>query len=521
MTCFFKYIKEKASVMNNKIKRRVYFEFFGFDGLDDGKTIIGGKSVKLFSRNFDKILNLLISKILIKGVNHKDGYVDIPSVAFKATLDDYKPYLQYLIEKGYLERDYFVYKTKGRMNPEYLHKNYRKSKPFGFRLTENFKQSITIKRVIFVPNTNETKILIKATDKSPKSKSINSLNITHDILKRLKKDFNSCQILPTDIKKTTYPRSKFIDIGKFFYNQAELFKWTKGDISFKLSSDRIYTNFTRISSHVRLNNIQLNNENLNFKDISNSFPLMLSIYCIRQNPELVHDIDFIEYCSWVKSGTFYQELTNGINQIRNADEKSRLNSINHKNKKSEQVDFESENLKSKRIFSKDIIKIIFQIYLNGKIENVPHYMGYGNSLITELMRTKFSCIDKEIIKIKENQECVYDALVKIESDFVFNVVGRLYHKYDKIKLLTVHDSIYTNESDFSKLEAEWDKQFQELIAELPAEAIAQVNDEIDCDLVEIEELDDDESEFLHKTGFSFQRNMYNDFIEEDEDDFFY
>lgn len=516
MTCFFKYIKEKASVMNNKINRRVYFEFLGFDGLDDGKTIIGGKSVKLYSRNFDKILNLLLSKMLIKGVNHKNGYVDIPSLCFKATLDDYKPYLQYLIEKGFLERDYFVYKTKGRVNPDYFHKNYRKSKPFGFRFTETFKQSISIKRVIFVPNNNEKKNSIEATDQSPKSKSSNCIDINNEIIKRLKKDFSCCQILNTEIQKTNYPRSKFIDIAKYFYNKAELFKWTKGDVSFKFSTGRLYTNFTRISSHVRLSNIQLKNEYLNFKDVKNSFPLMLAIYCVKQNPELVHDIDFIEYNSLVKSGTFYQELTNGINQIRNADEKSRLYSINHKTKKSEQVDFDSENLKSKRTFSKDIIKILFQIYLNGKIENVPHYMGYGNSLINEFMKTKFLCVHEQIIKIKESQ-CVYDVLVKIESDFIFNVVGQLYKQYDKIKLLTVHDSIYTNESDFNKLEVEWDKQFQELISVLPAEAIALGKDEIDCN-IEIEELDDEE--FINETVYSYQRRMFTDFIAEDEDDFF-
>jgi hypothetical protein len=517
MTCFFKYIKEKASFMNNKINRRVYFEFNGFDGLDDGKTIIGGKSVKLFSRNFDKILNLLLSKMLIKGVNHKDGYVDISSLALKATLDNYKPYIQYLIEKNYLERDYFVYKTNGRVNPEYFYKNYRKSKPFGFRLTETFKQSITIKRVIFVPNNNESKIIYKPTDKSLKNKSTNSLDINPETIKRLKKDFKSCQILNTEIQKTNYPRSKFIDIAKYFYNQALLFKWKSGDETFKFSTGRLYTNFTRISSHVRLSNIQLNNEYLKCKDISNSFPLMLSIYCVKQNPDLVHDADFIEYCSWVKSGTFYQELTNGINQIRNVDEKSRLNSINLNSKKSELVDFDSENLKSKRIFSKDLLKILFQIYLNGKIESVPHYMGYGNSLINEFMKTKFPCIHEHIIKIKEGQECVYDVLVKIESDFIFNVVGQLYKQYDKIKLLTVHDSIYTNESDFNKLEVEWDKQFQELIAELPAETISQRNDEIDCN-IEIEELDDEE--FINETDYSYQRRMFTDFIEEDEDDFF-
>ena len=57
-----------------RIERKVFFEFNGFEGLDDGMTIIDGKSVKLFSRNFDKILNLLIRKILSKGINKRNGF---------------------------------------------------------------------------------------------------------------------------------------------------------------------------------------------------------------------------------------------------------------------------------------------------------------------------------------------------------------------------------------------------------------------------------------------------------------
>ena len=59
-------------------------------------SVINSKSVKLYSRNFDKILNLLISKIHSKGIDLSNGFVDIPSVALKSTLDNYKPYIEYL-----------------------------------------------------------------------------------------------------------------------------------------------------------------------------------------------------------------------------------------------------------------------------------------------------------------------------------------------------------------------------------------------------------------------------------------
>ena len=44
---------------------------------------------------------------------------------------------------------------------------------------------------------------------------------------------------------------------------------------------------------------------------------------MKQNPELANDPDFIEYCTWVTTGTFYENLTNGLNENRNSDENDR------------------------------------------------------------------------------------------------------------------------------------------------------------------------------------------------------
>ena len=445
----------------NKINRKVYFEFNGFEGLENGGTIINGKSLKLYSRNFDKILNLLISKIHSKGIDPSNGFVDIPSVALKSTLDNYKPYLQYLFLNGYLERSYFVYKTKGKPSPEYLFKDYTKSKPFGYRFTEHFKQWVTIKRVIFVPANDNKAIPTIAPVKTSKKNFTNKLFLNPEIGKRLKKDFKSCQILSTEIEKTNFQNSKFIDIGKWFYNQAELFKWKKGDKIFKFTAQRLYTNFTMLSSHVRLNSIQLNNEFLKCKDISNSFPLMLAIHCVKQNQDLANDVDFIEYCTWVTTGTFYENLTKGLNENRNSDEKNRLARSNKKNLQNNST--EITGVKSKRLFTKDVVKLLFQVYLNGSIDGIPYVKGYSNSLIVDYMKLKFSCIHEHIVRIKEREQNVYDVLVKIESNFIFRVVGELYRKHDKIKLLTVHDSIYTTVSDFEKIRSRMEFSTSELI----------------------------------------------------------
>ena len=513
----------------NKINRKVYFEFNGFEGLENGGTIINGKSVKLYSRNFDKILNLLISKIHSKGIDPSNGFVDIPSVALKSTLDNYKPYLQYLFLNGYLERSYFVYKTKGKPSPEYLFKDYTKSKPFGYRFTEHFKQWVTIKRVIFVPANDNKAIPTIAPVKTSKKYFTNKLFLNPEIGKRLKKDFKSCQILCAEIEKTNFQNSKFIDIGKWFYNQAELFKWSKGDNTFKFTSNRLYTNFTMLSSHVRLNNIQLNNEFLKCKDISNSFPLMLAIHCIIQNSDLANDTDFIEYCSWVTTGTFYENLTKGLNEHRNSDEKNRLA---RKNKKKFQYNAtDNAEVKSKKLFTKDIVKLLYQIYLNGSVDGTPYVKGYSNSLIVDYMDLKFPCIHEQIVRIKERQESVYDGLVKIESNFIFRVVGELYRKHDKIKLLTVHDSIYTTISDFDKLEKEWNFQIQKLFDLLPSnqfiheewnnELNSRKKNEIDIEIEEMDELDfDDTLVSLTNDRQRYLLDEFEYFANEDDDDFY-
>ena len=511
--------------MINQINRKVYFEFNGFDGLENGETIINGKSVKLYSWNFDKILNLLISKIHNKGIDLSNGFVDIPSVALKSKLDNYKPYLEYLFLNGYLERSYFVYKIKGKPSPEYLFRDYTKSKPFGYRFTQHFKQWVTIKRVIFVPINDNKAISTIAPVKTSKKNFTNKLFLNPEIVKRLKKDFKSCQRLCTEIEKTNFQNSKFIDIGKWFYNQAEMFKWAKGDNSFKFTSNRLYTNFTMLSSHVRLSNIQLKNEYLKCRDISNSFPLMLAIYCVNQNPQLAIDPDFIEYCTWVTTGTFYENLCKGLNENRNSDERNRLARSNKKNLQNNST--EITGVKSKRLFTKDIVKLLYQIYLNGSVDGTPYVQGYSNSLIVDYMKLKFPGIHEQIVRIKEREQCVYDVLVKIESNFIFRVVGELYKKYDSIKLLTVHDSIYTTESDFYKLEKEWNVQLQKLFDLLPSNEISQeeinnvMEKEMIMDIEEIEELDFDNAPVsLINDRHRYVLDKFDDFPDEGDDDFY-
>ena len=449
-------------------------------------------------------------------------------MAFKAALDNYKVYIEYLIEFGYLQRDYFVYNRKGKMKPEYFLKEYKVHKAFGYKFTEFFKQNITIKRVIFIPANENKMLLSNATDKTKKRNYTDKLLLNPEIVKRLTKDFNSCQIIKTETEKTKFQNSQSIDIIKWFYNQAELFKWKKGDKTFKFTAQRLYTNFTMLSSHVRLNNIQLNNEFLKCKDISNSFPLMLAIHCIKQNPALSNDPDFTEYCTWVTSGTFYENLTKGLNENRNSDEKTRLARSNKK-KNLQNNSTETYGVKSKRLFSKNIVKLLYQIYLNGNVDGIPYVPGYSNSLIVDFMKLKFPCIHECVAKIKDRELSVFDVLVKIESNFIFRVVGELYRKHDKIKLLTVHDSIYTPASDFDKLEAEWNFQLQKLFDLLPSnefslendnnETINLVEDELNLGIEEMDELEFDDCKVTSTNDR--RRYVLEDFEDSTHDDDFY
>lgn len=499
-----------------KKERRVFFEFDGFDEIEIGKSNHGAQVQKLLSRNFDKLLNLLISKMILNGINHQNGYVDISSTALRETVGKYKLYIKFLIDKGYLERSYFVFKTKGKLCPEYLYKNYRKSKPFGYRFTELFKQNIKIKRIIYIPNSDE----YHGTTKPKHNKRKIEFNIKPALIKRLKRDFKSCQINNDIVEKTNFRRSKFIDIGKWFYNHSELFKWKRGDKSFTTSSGRLYTNFTRLSSHVRLGNITMNKEELMCKDISNSFPLMLAIYTIKTSPDLLYNEDFKEYCSWVISGTFYDNLTAGLNAIRNADEKQRLKV--KQSKPNRKALISDENLNSKRILPKDIVKILFQIYLNGNKNKTPHVDGYGNSLITDFMKMKFGIIHEQLVSLKDNNCCIYDKLVMEESQFIFQVVENLYNKYESIQLLTVHDSIYTTKSDFPRLDEEWNQQFKKLIDILPTDEQYENNEDSEDDfdnwivinenggnIIEIDNIDNYDS--ISNIGKGFNRRFNDDF----------
>lgn len=143
------------------------------------------------------------------------------------------------------------------------------------------------------------KSVLKAEKKSKTNiqKSTEQHYIDSDLFEHLLSDFKSCSIdfdLSRDqLEKTKDEWDRFIDIQKWFINNLNLYRWKKGYLTFGFESNRLYSNFTYLSGHVRKNNILLKNERIVEYDIHNSFGIMLAVYCLSVNPEIKDDYEFI------------------------------------------------------------------------------------------------------------------------------------------------------------------------------------------------------------------------------------
>jgi len=453
----------------------VLFEF----NINDTAFNHNGKCINLKKKNLNLLLSLIANKIIYNGVD-RNGYTSISSTLLKSTYSRYNIYLDYLIRVGKIERDYY---TEGK-------------KCYGYRYSELFKNEIKIKAIIYISNNKKQK-------PEKKDTSHDSINIDPFILKRLRRDLNSCTInfdlRKNQLEKTCDEWDNFIDIGKWFRNNLSLHKWLKGYRTFSFASNRLYTNFTSLSSHIRINNIKLNDENLVEFDVRNSFPLMVAIYSLSENPSLINDYDFRQYCASVVLGTFYNTLTMGLNGIRNC------------NKKGKEAEY------STRLLSKSEVKQLFQIYLNGDSKRQPYLNGM-RPLINEYMSMKYPCIHDIVLETKKvGKNYVYNALVRIETQFIFGVIKELYEKYDWIKILTCHDAIYVPLSFEERVELIWNEKMKEFVRDLPYDEGA---DAFELDIKESSNsiFEEDDIYTNHDKRKDIEEDQF--FFDEDEDDDF-
>ena len=403
---------------------------FEFKIKDKIKYHYKGELIILRKKNLNTILNLIVNEILNKGVN-SNGYVDIHNKQFVSAFKRYEPYLSYLLVNGFVERDYYI---KGK-------------KPFGYRFTEKFKEQVEISDIFYNPDPKCTKKKIQ--------KHNNDISINSSVYNRLIKDFLDAEVIynleKAPIEKTKDEWGNFYDIQKWLYNNKELHIWKRGYVSFKWSSERLYTNFVQLSSHVRSKNIQLNNEKIVEFDIKSSFPLMFAKYCLDFNSEIVHDFDFKSYCSSVINGRFYDDLMRGLNSIRNA------------TKGDNELDYSTRSLSRKET------KKLFQIYLNGN-KNKVHFLNGIRCDINKYMAFRYSSIHEILCQIKDDDDKKpYNELVKLETKIIFEIVEELYDSYKDIKILTCHDAIYVPKSFEDRTRKIWDNRLRIIKSKLPIE----------------------------------------------------
>jgi hypothetical protein len=363
-----------------------------------------------------------------------NGYVEIPAFAFKKLYDNYWIYIAYLIKSAVIERK--PYSVSNHIC-------------YSYRFCYEFIRNLQITEVVlnnpFEPNTDYKEIPFE-----------DQALIDYRIIQRLKSDFQSVEIETSNIDKVRIENSAYVDTKKYFYNVVQLFKWKSGGAHhfFNWKSNRLYTNFTFLSSHYRLSNVRLNNEPIIEFDISSSFAIMLAVYCIKVRPEIVNDYDFREYCTSIKQKSFYSDLTKILNQTKDCDAKKvrtdgNGNEITH------------------RVFTKEIVKRLFQIFINGDSCRTPFIEGYSNSFIREQFALKYPCIFEIIEEVKSNNEQLYYKLSKIESEFIFEIVRDLYTQYPQTKILTCHDAISIPFSYKKVSEMIWNTHMDSLLNNLP------------------------------------------------------
>lgn len=449
--------------------------------------LIEGKEYQIKPIYIDLILSFIIDRVIYseESSNH---YTEIPSVSFKKLYDNYWIYMGYLIDKNIIERK------------PYSVKNHQ---CYGYRFTYDFMKSVIIYDI-------ELSDPYKRTNEIKEIPLDDQVVLNYQTIQHLKSDFLSAEVDLSYIEKIKYENSPYIDSKKYFYNMIQLYKWNKGGeyLYFDLKSNRLYTNFTNLSSHYRLNNVRLNGEKLVEIDISSSFPLMLGVLCTRINPEIVNDYDFKQYCTSIKNKTFYQDLTDSLNRTKdcNSSKGSDINST------------------SKRTFTKDIVKVLFQLLINGKNNSIPYIEGYSNSYIKEQFYLKYPCIYEIIEQVKSNNELLYYKLSKIETEFVFGIIEDLYNKIPLIQILTVHDALYISKSFEIEAKEIWDNHMQYLLNTLPDNLNEEIVDNIKLEDFGIYEEPDgplSKKRYLSQANIDFLNEVDDEDEDDDEDDDFW
>lgn len=421
-----------------------------FKNLVDKQRIINGKEVILTKENINKIFNVILNKMFVNGIDH-NGYTDIHYKVFQKEVYNYEKYINYLIGDGILDRNFYDKKS---------------NKPYGYRFSSLTADELEIEEIFTEPS-DAIILQDKIFHNTSKLVIVNEFNN----FKRLEQDFNSTQVLlpPTNpVFKEHYNEgnSHYVNLNKWFSNNIRLKRWSDGLTHYKFKSNRLYTNFIQLSSKCRLSNIRLSGEKLIEFDIKNSFPLMLCIYCIKTNPDIVDDYEFQQFVKNVKKGNIYGKIQFGLNKERNSDKEGAY-SKSSLNDDSDYGEVVKED-KSNRFIDRDTTKELFQIYLNSKTDRIAYIEDKGiQSNIKDWFKLNYTSIDNVVRSVKSKGDKMYDVLVALETKMMFNIINDVYKIDENIKILTCHDAIYVPESYKDKVEEVWNKHIKKINNMLP------------------------------------------------------
>lgn len=512
------------------MKKKQTYILFDF-GFPNSTTFYKDKTYKIKGDVINKILSVIALDYIQKKPNSQ-GYLEIPSIIFKHAFSNYKPYLNYLITNNIIECDnYFVYKFQDKVSHQALYDLLERTKCMGYRFSWGFSKSANVLKTIYYKINTPKKTTLKA-KKQPKKQPSNpvdspQITIEPETFKRLKRDFRSAQISTLVPRKINYDESKYIDLSRWFRNIVQLHKWKNVSTTFKVKANRIYNNFTFLSSHVRRECISLCGEELNELDIHNSFPLMLAVYAIQQNPELKEDPDFIKYCSWIKSGKFYDRMVELLNIALDCDtttrekkyQKELAKAIKYYEETGEKLKIIDNRDTPKRKLTRKAVKELFQIYLNGDKKRSPLIKGYGDAFIRKQMNNYFPCIDEIVSNDISKNGMIYYILSEIETKFVIGIIKNLYSVYPEIRILSVHDSLYYPISYQDAVEGVWFRHLNELYNMLPDDNDSEAT-KVMCSQIEMVFENEDDDDFTDgcKLDSCIEDNQDDDDWDFDEDE---
>jgi hypothetical protein len=335
-------------------------------------------------------LKNIIHEILMKFFNTNENKFNLYSEILKKKYGKhYNYYMDYLLEKNFI----------GKKSGYYVGK---KAKTYQIK-----KLDFNISNITTCYITDN--VLLKKYQKPYLLKSVNNSknNIDEFVKTRLKEDIyhtdldykGALKFLNDQLNK------KKISENQYFHNlnAIENINHKSYHLSFDIYG-RFHTNYTNLKKEIREKYITIDGEEVMEIDIPNSQPFFLAIFLKKYMKQRnILDSDFEYFFNLVKDGVIYEFL----------------------------MDKFPEKFKTRKDSKEYFYKILF-----GQNKNYTE-----NKFFIKYFPVIFKYI-KEIKKNEKNYKIISHILQKDESNFLFNtVISKIYKKFPKIRLITIHDSI--------------------------------------------------------------------------------